>query len=55
MRVNAHEPPSLQHCADADVVWQPPVGAWVRIRSDLDGRCPEGAHDGAEPGTPGWW
>jgi hypothetical protein len=24
------------------------VGERVRVRRDLDGRCPEGAHDGAE-------
>jgi hypothetical protein len=24
-----------------------------RVRRDLDGRCPEGAHDGAEPGHVG--
>jgi hypothetical protein len=53
MRVHAHEEPSVQQCADAGIVWQPPIGAWVRIRADLDGRCPEGAHDGDEPGHTG--
>ena len=53
MPVRAHEKSSVQPCAEAGIVWQPPVGAWVRIRADLDGRCPEGAHDGAEPGHTG--
>lgn len=53
MPVNAPEHPSVQHCIDAGIVWHPPVGEWVRIRADLDGRCPDGAHDGAEPGHTG--
>ena len=53
MSVNVPEPSSVQPCVDAGIVWHPPDGEWVRIRADLHGRCPEGAHDGAEPGHTG--
>ena len=53
MRVNATDAESAFHCVDEGVVWHPPVGERVRVRRDLDGRCPEGAHDGAEPGHVG--
>ena len=53
MHVDISEGPVVRGCAEAGIVWQPPVGTWVRIRTDLGGRCPEGAHDGAEPGHTG--
>ena len=53
MQAHAPEHLSVQHCVDAGIVWHPPIGESVRIRADLDGRCPEGAHDGAEPGHTG--
>ena len=53
MRMNAYERPTIRPCAETEIVWQPPVGAPVRVRTDLDGRCPEGAHDGDEPGHTG--
>ena len=40
-------------CVDVGIVWQPPIGDRVRIRRDLDDRCPEGAHDVNEPGHTG--
>ena len=40
-------------CVDLGIVWQPPIGDRVRIRRDLDDRCPEGAHDSNEPGHTG--
>jgi hypothetical protein len=39
--------------SDVEVGWGPPVGDRVRIRPDLDHRCPEGAHDGEERGHTG--
>ena len=40
-------------CVDLGIVWQPPIGDRVRIRRDLDDRCPEGAHDLHERGHTG--
>ena len=40
-------------CADAGIVWQPPIGDRVRIRRDINCRCPEGAHDWHERGHTG--
>ena len=40
-------------CVDLGIAWQPPIGDRVRIRPDLDDRCPEGAHDANEPGHTG--
>jgi len=40
-------------CVDLGIAWQPPIGDRVRIRRDLDDRCPEGAHDLHERGHTG--
>jgi hypothetical protein len=40
-------------CVDAGIVWQPPIGDRVRIRPDINGRCPDGAHDWHERGHTG--
>ena len=43
MRGFAHARRSGGACIDGGMVWQPPIGDRVRIRPDLDGRCPDGA------------
>src|SRR4051794_2813783 len=53
MPSNDPERPSSNACVDAAIVWHPPIGEWVRIRPDLHARCPDGAHDGTEPGRTG--
>jgi hypothetical protein len=53
MRPSVFPHAATESCVDGDIVWRPPVGEWVRIRTDLSDRCPEGSHDGAEPGHTG--
>jgi len=38
---------------DIEVGVGPAIGGRVRIRADLGHRCPDGAHDAAEPGRMG--
>ena len=53
MRGFAHARRAGGACIDGGMVWQPPIGDRVRIRPDLDGRCPDGAHDWHERGHTG--
>jgi hypothetical protein len=53
MRVAAPAHQSEYGCVDVGIVWQPLIGHRVRIRCDLDGRCPEGVHDWSGGGHTG--
>lgn len=53
MRVAFPEQQADHDCVDLGIVWQPRIGDRVRIRRDLDDRCPDGAHDLHERGHTG--